>query len=186
MKCRCGSTISEVRIQYGYNECTQCSTVEAHGCIDIIYHKTGNTIQITDKKTAERMRSLSRRSGFGTLRGMGAGKTETFKTTIKKDSGRVSRVFIPNNDVFEEVGKEALILMETTGYDKAILFLQKKVLELSISNIQMNKIKGVLTVLNPIKEEPQRPNYEWYSKNEPRTEKGEVGSDILQAFRCWK
>lgn len=186
MKCKCGNSIPEKRIQYGYNECVNCSTVEAHGCIDIIYHKTGNTIQITDKKTAERMRSLSRRSGFGTLRGMGAGKTETFKTTIKKDGRRVARVFVPNNDVFEEVGREALILMETTCYDKAILFLQKKVLELSISNIQMNKIKTVLAALNPVKENLQKLNPGWYSKNEPRTEKAEVGADILQAFRCWK
>lgn len=186
MKCRCGSTIPEARIQYGYTECTQCSTVEAHGCIDIIYHKTGNTIQITDKKTAERMRSLSRRSGFGTLRGMGAGKTETFKTTIKKDGGRVARVFVPNNNVFEEVGKEALILMETEGYDSALIFLQKKVSKLLISNLQMNKIKGVLIALNPIKENLQKLNPGWYSKNEPRTEKGEVGTDIINAFRCWK
>lgn len=152
MNCKCGNSIPEKRAQYGYRECVNCSTVEAHGCIDIIYHKTGNTIQITDKQTAERMRQLSRRSGFGALRGMGAGKTETIKTTIKKGvAPRMTRMYTLNPETFNEIGKEALIIMEIEGYDQALIFLQKKINDGTIFPIHADKIKAVITALNPVK-----------------------------------
>lgn len=152
MNCKCGNNIPEKRAQYGYRECVSCSTVEAHGCIDIIYHKTGNTIQITDKQTAERMRQLSRRSGFGALRGMGAGRAEVWKTKIKKGATPVvARSFAPSAETFNKVGEEALIIMEIEGYDHALVFLQKKINDGTIFPIQMSKIKGVLTALNLVK-----------------------------------
>jgi predicted negative regulator of RcsB-dependent stress response len=187
MKCKCGNTIPAARIEYGYKECVQCSTTEAHGCIDIIYHKTGNTIQITDRQTAEKMRQLSRRSGFGTLRGMGAGKTETHKTTIKKGANNiVTRSFIPDNETFDKVGEEALILMETEGYDVALKFLQKKVADLWISPMQLSKIKVILNAMLPVEKNEPKQQREWYSKYEPKSDKKEISDEIAAAFTYWK
>ena len=48
--------------------CVSCSDVDAVSCVDITYHKTGNTIQITDKETARRINKLAARSGYGIMR----------------------------------------------------------------------------------------------------------------------
>lgn len=187
MNCKCGNAIPQKRTELGYKECVNCSTVEAHGCIDIIYHKTGNTIQITDKQTAERMRLLSRRSGFGILRGMRAGKTSTYKPTINKNSNKaIVAMHIPSAEVFDNIGKEALITMEIEGYDFALAFLQKKVDSGTILPIQMNRIKSILIELNPVKEIVTPVEKNWYSKYQPLTEKKEVSNEILDVFKYWK
>ncbi len=45
--------------------CVDCSTTEQVGCVDITYHKTGNTIQVMDKASAEKINKLARRGNFG-------------------------------------------------------------------------------------------------------------------------
>jgi len=82
----CKSEIPEVRVQLGYSDCVDCSTVEQVGCIDICYHKTGNTIQVTDKATAAKVNKLSQRAGYGIMRGLRGGKSPKSNT---KTSGRV-------------------------------------------------------------------------------------------------
>lgn len=187
MNCKCGNPIPQKRTELGYKECVGCSTVEAHGCIDIIYHKTGNTIQITDKQTAERMRLLSRRSGFGILRGMSAGKTSTHKPIINKNSNKIiTAMHIPSAEVFNSVGAEALLIMEIEGYDSAVTFLQKKASNGTIFPIQMNKIKSILIALSPAKEIVTPVKKNWYSKYELPAEKKEVSSEIEDAFKYWK
>jgi len=44
--------------------CVNCSTTEAVGCVDITYHKTGNTIQIMDKASADKINKLAKRRGL--------------------------------------------------------------------------------------------------------------------------
>ena len=67
MKCRCSKEVPEIRVKLGYKTCVGCSTVEAYGCINITYHKTGNTIQIMPKEQAARIRKLTERRGYGTM-----------------------------------------------------------------------------------------------------------------------
>lgn len=187
MNCKCGINIPQKRVELGYKECVSCSTVEAHGCIDIIYHKTGNTIQITDKQTAERMRKLSRRSGFGALRGMGSGKADVWKTKIKKEKNPIVVLpFAPNIEVFNKIGEEALVIMEIEGYDTALEFLHKKVKDGTIFPIQFSKIRNILTALTPAKETVKTYNKNWYSKYEPLLEKKDVSEEIINVFKHWK
>jgi hypothetical protein len=67
MKCRCNVEIPQIRVKLGYKTCVACSTTEAYGCINITYHKTGNTIQIMPKEQAARIRKLTERRGYGTM-----------------------------------------------------------------------------------------------------------------------
>ena len=50
--------------------CVNCSTAEAVSCVDVIYHKTGNTFQIMDKESADKINKLApagiRSQGFST------------------------------------------------------------------------------------------------------------------------
>ena len=188
MKCKCGQDIPEARLKLGYKECVQCSTVEAVGCIDIVYHKTGNTIQITDKETAEKMRLLSRRTGFGTLRGMKPGpKSDAYKPKgVIRGSNLMARAVVPDPIRFEEAGREALAILEVDGFDKAIKFLQKKVDDLWLTPVQMGKIRSIMLALMPPVEEKPEPKKRWYSKLEPKQEKPEVDEEISEAFKYWK
>ena len=68
MKCKCKpeNIIPPQRVALGYTTCVKCSTVQPYGCVQITYHKTGNTIQIMPKEQAKRIRKLSARRGYGT------------------------------------------------------------------------------------------------------------------------
>jgi hypothetical protein len=189
MKCRCGSQIPLRRIELGYAECVNCSTVEQVGCIDIVYHKTGNTIQITDKETAERMRELSRRTGFGTLRGMKPGsKSDTYnpKGKIIKGSNLMARAVLPDPKRFEEAGAISWDILEREGFDAAMKWLQKKIDELWLTPVQVGKIRSVLVAVQPKVPEPVREKPKWYSKLEPKQPKPEVDEEISDAFKYWK
>ena len=64
MKCiKCSNSISQQRLKVlpSTKVCVNCSTVEAVGCVDICYHKTGNTIQVMDKESAAKINKLSQR-----------------------------------------------------------------------------------------------------------------------------
>jgi hypothetical protein len=67
IKCRCKNIIPPQRVALGYTSCVDCSTTEPYGCVQITYHKTGNTIQVVSKSQAKRIRKLSARRGYGTL-----------------------------------------------------------------------------------------------------------------------
>jgi hypothetical protein len=190
MYCRCGNQIPEARIRLGYRECVNCSTIEQVGCIDIVYHKTGNTIQITDKETAEKMRQLSRRTGFGTLRGMKPGKkSDTYKPLGKiKGSNLMTRAVLPDPKIFEEAGATAMDLLETEGYDSALKWLQKQLEDLRITPVQLGKIRNIISALKPPPEltEPMQVKRSVYSKLEPKQIKSEVDEDIINIFKYWK
>ena len=66
-KCKqCKNIIPQGRLALGYTSCVDCSTTEPYGCVQITYHKTGNTIQIMPKSQAKRVRKLGARRGYGT------------------------------------------------------------------------------------------------------------------------
>ena len=67
MKCKCKNIIPQARLDLGYTSCVSCSKTEPYGCISLIYHKTGNTIQILPKAQAKRIRKLTERRGYGTM-----------------------------------------------------------------------------------------------------------------------
>ena len=66
-KCKCNKIIPQGRLSLGYKTCVDCSSTEAYGCVNITYHKTGNTIQIMPKTQAARIRKLTERRGYGTM-----------------------------------------------------------------------------------------------------------------------
>ena len=85
MNCKnCKKEIPQGRVDLGYKVCVDCSDVERYGCVDIVYHKTGNTIQIMPQEDAAKINKLSQRVGFGTLRGMRSGSQPKYKTKIDK------------------------------------------------------------------------------------------------------
>jgi len=67
MRCKCKNIIPSVRVSLGYNTCVNCSTTEAYGCVPLINHKTGNSIQILSKSDAAKIAKMTQRRGYGTM-----------------------------------------------------------------------------------------------------------------------
>jgi len=62
MKCtQCSNPIPKQRLKAlpHTKVCVECSTEDAKGAVDIVYHKTGNTIQIMDKESADAINKAS-------------------------------------------------------------------------------------------------------------------------------
>ena len=81
MKCTCcGVVIPPARLKAvpGTTTCVDCSTVERKAAVDVCYHKTGNTIELVDQATSANMAALSKRAGYGIMRGLrGSGPQDT-------------------------------------------------------------------------------------------------------------
>lgn len=144
MKCKCSNIIPAKRIQMGYKVCVECSTTERYGCIDIIYHKTGNTIEILDAEDARKMKKLSQRRGFGSLRSMGPGPSDTGKKIIHIGA---SLAFIGTPESFEKEGEKAVVYLETFGIEKAISSIESAQKCCRISNEQALRLKKIITNL---------------------------------------
>ena len=69
MNCKCKKIIPIQRVNLGYKNCVDCSTVEQYGCAPITFHKTGNSIQIMSSEDAAKVAKFTRRKGYGTMLG---------------------------------------------------------------------------------------------------------------------
>ena len=78
MKCKnCDKDIPQKRIELGFKKCVNCSDTEKYGVVDVVYHKTGNTVEIMDAKSAEAINKAAKRSGYGVMRGMTKGGSKS-------------------------------------------------------------------------------------------------------------
>ena len=98
---KCNHNIPQARLDLGYTECVDCSTVQKFGCIDTINHKTGNSIQVMSREDADKANKLTKRAGFGILRSMTGGSSQR-KTKIIHGC---STTQIGSQEMYERVGK---------------------------------------------------------------------------------
>lgn len=143
----CGNSIPSKRVSMGFKTCIQCSTVDKYGAVNIIYHKTGNTIQVTDQETSKRMSKLGDRKRFGSVlkRGSSGGYNP------KNVKIGCSTVQIGSDVSYTAVGERAMFYFETFGYDKAISTIDKAQKDYEINTSQANKLKQLFTTLNSVK-----------------------------------
>ena len=146
MKCKCNKIIPKARLDLGYTECVECSTVEKLGCIDTINHKTGNTIQVMSRKDANQASKLTKRAGFGTLRAITKGSSQR-KTKYQYDGCSTSQV--GSQELYEHVGKTYIDYLDVDK-DIAERYLTRSLDNFEISQLQYNKIKQLCYKLNTI------------------------------------
>ena len=119
----CSKQIPTKRIELGYKHCVDCSTVETYGTIDIVYHKTGNTVEHVDKETANHVNKLARRSGFGSSLGkIKSGGGDEFS---KKIEIGCSTAKIGSPEMFKRTGEEMMFNYEVFGLEKAYECIEK-------------------------------------------------------------
>jgi len=144
MKCKsCNTEIPNVRISLGYVECVQCSSTEAVACVDIIYHKTGNDIQVMSKSQATAINKHKRR-GFGTML-KGGSKTSTYNP--KNTKFGASTVVIGNDSLYNAIGEECMKIFESKGIDAVFTYINKAVKNYDINNTQAFKLKRIFNSL---------------------------------------
>jgi len=143
---KCKHNIPKARLDLGYTECVECSTVEKLGCIDTINHKTGNTIQVMSRHDANQASKLTKRAGFGTLRAITKGSSQR-KTKYQYDGCSTSQV--GSQELYEHVGKTYIDYLDVDK-DIAERYLTRSLDNFEISQLQYNKIKQLCYKLNTI------------------------------------
>jgi hypothetical protein len=142
---KCNHNIPQARLDLGYTECVDCSTVQKLGCIDTINHKTGNSIQVMSREDADKANKLTKRAGFGILISMTGGSSQR-KTKIIHGC---STTQIGSQEMYERVGKT---YMDYLDVDKEIAerYLDRALDNAEVSQLQYNKIKMLCHKLNTI------------------------------------
>ena len=173
MNCRkCNDKLPQVRVDLGYKDCVSCSTVEAVSCVDITYHKTGNTIQVMDKETADKVNKLAQRSGYGIMRGLRSGATPKSTTKIIGNSGRSMRM--PTQEDFQQAGKQAMYLSENKDKQSALKYIDNALESRMISGSHRRQLREILDTFSP------DPVVEYNVKETV------IDQEIEFAFRNWK
>jgi hypothetical protein len=143
MNCKnCYNKLPQKRIELGFIHCVNCSTEEVYGTVPLTFHKTGNSLQHTDKATAKNINKAARRNTYGSNLGqISKGGYTEFSNKINIGC---STSFIGSQQMFERVGKEAMFKLDLLGLDKALDFIKRKHESLSINTQQFNKLKQIL------------------------------------------
>lgn len=140
----CGNNIPQKRTELGYKTCVNCSTTDSYGFVNIVNHKTGNTVQPMPKEQAQAINKIGERKRFGTVL-KGGSKSDTYNP--KRTKYKPSTVVIGSEKLFEKVGQEALYLLETKGFDTASLYVDKEVKDYIISGSQAFQLRQIMRVL---------------------------------------
>ena len=142
MNCKkCNAKMPSARVTLGYVHCVDCSEVDTYGCVDIVYHKTGNTVQVLSKDQAAAINKHSRKR-FGTVL-KGGSKSTTYKPTNIRYGG-ASSAFIGTQQLFEEVGAQVMKVLDSKGFEAASLYVDRQVQNLNISGSQAFKLKQII------------------------------------------
>jgi len=150
MNCvKCNISIPDARIKAlpETKVCVDCSSEQAKGAVDIVYHKTGNTIQIMDKESADAINKAARRSGFGSLaalKGSSGGSTGKVKLG---SFGEIPRM--PTREDFERVGSKMIDMLDWKSRKEIINFLESKLDDRTISGFHFRKLKLILDEFKP-------------------------------------
>lgn len=147
MNCNnCGTTIPTKRSDLGYKTCIDCSTTEAYGCVNIINHKTGNTVQVMSREQASAINKIGDRKRFGTIL-RGGSKSDSYNPK-KVVYGGCSTSFVGSKELFDEVGEKAVNMLELRGLEAALGLIDKECKEYTISGNQAFRIRQIVQMLN--------------------------------------
>jgi hypothetical protein len=96
---------------------------------------------------AAEFHKLSSRVGFGTLRGLKAGKSGGTEATI---TVRKREVVFGDADVdyFNKLGEHVMYVYDLLGAEKALDIIRKEEFSRTISTIQASKLKKIVNALN--------------------------------------
>ena len=151
--------------------CVNCSTEDYVSCVDVIYHKTGNTIQIMDKESADKINKLAKRSGFGIMAGMKGGSGGATKTT---SLGNVAVWRVPTEEDYQRALKRVGELIDLENREKCLKYVQQQYDSKLINSKHLFNLRTIIDTLLPL---PKK-------KEAVRDET--LDEEVTHAFRNWK
>ena len=151
--------------------CVNCSTAEAVSCVDVIYHKTGNTIQIMDKESADKINKLAKRSGFGIMAGMKGGSGGATKTT---SLGNVAVWRVPTEEDYQRALKRVGELIDLENREKCLKYAQQQYDSKLINSKHLFNLRTIIDTLLPLPK-----------KDEVIIDET-LDEEIIHTFRNWK
>jgi len=171
---KCKSKIQAQRLKALPNTktCTECSTTEQVGCVDITYHKTGNTIQVMDKESAAKINKLAQRAGYGIMRGLRGGSSSKKTTKLNGSSGAVMRMATQQD--FEFIGKQVMQLIDMDNKQSAIKTIDEALESRMISGSHRRQLLEIVNTFMP------DPVVKY------TVEEQVIDEEIQFAFRNWK
>jgi hypothetical protein len=113
--------------------------------VNIINHKTGNTVQVMPKDQAAAINKIGDRKRFGTIL-RGGSKSMTYNPKKIERSG-CSTSFIGSKEMFDKVGEQALSILNLRGMEAALSFVQKEAKDYSINGNQAFQIQQILQTM---------------------------------------
>ncbi len=169
----CKTEINPLRLKALPNTkvCVKCSTTEQVGCVDITYHKTGNTIQVMDKESAAKINKLARRGNFGIMTGMKGGSGGASKSKVT-GSVRVWRQ--PTEEDYQRALAKIGELIEIGSREKCFKYIENQYASKAISSTHTYNLRVIVDTLLP------KPVAESTTCQEV------IDDEILYAFRNWK
>lgn len=179
MKCvKCQNKINQKRLEIlpETKVCVECSTTEAVSCVDITYHKTGNTIQIMDKQSADKINKMAKRNGFGIMSGMKGSSGGDSKVTINKDKPVACTLRMPTEEDYQQaLARLGEIIDITNDREKCLKFIDSKYNSRLINSKHMFNLKTIVNTLLPEEK-----------KATIQEREAIVDEEIERAFRNWK
>jgi hypothetical protein len=151
--------------------CVNCSTAEAVSCVDVIYHKTGNTIQIMDKESADKINKLAKRSGFGIMAGMKGGSGGATKTT---SLGNVAVWRVPTEEDYQRALKRVGELIDLENREKCLKYAQQQYDSKLINSKHLFNLRTIIDTLLPL------------PKKKELVRDETLDEEVTHAFRNWK
>ena len=175
MQCiKCNGAIQEGRLKAlpSTKTCTECSTIEQVGCVDITYHKTGNTIQVMDKASADKINKLARRGNFGIMTGMKGGSGGATKTKL---SGSVKVWPIPTDEDYQVALKKIGMMIDMYDRSKCIEYIEDQYHYKLINATHAFNLRTIVDTLLPTIKQVA------VSRQEV-----DIDPEIAYAFKNWK
>ena len=151
--------------------CVNCSTAEAVSCVDVIYHKTGNTIQIMDKESADKINKLAKRSGFGIMAGMKGGSGGATKIT---SLGNVAVWRVPTEEDYQRALKRVGELIDLENREKCLKYAQQQYDSKLINSKHLFNLRTIIDTLLPL------------PKKKELVRDETLDEEVTHAFRNWK
>jgi len=156
--CRTTIPAQRLRVLPGTLHCASCSSEEPVGCVDIVYHKTGNTIQIMPREQAQAINKSARRSGFGSLASMRGGSSS------EKTGAYVHQVPLirqATREDFNLAGERVMHFIELGMRERALVEVKEAGKSRLITPPQIRQLNAIIDQFLPpqAREEVQREVY---------------------------
>ena len=154
--------------------CVNCSTTEAVSCVDITYHKTGNTIQIMDKESADKINKMAKRSGFGIMAGMkgSSGGGSSKLSSLGKTSANVFRM--ATEEDYQRALKGLELFIDTEDREKCLKYVKEQYDSKLINSKHSFNLRQIIDTLLP----PPKKTVAFRDET--------VDEEVSHVFRNWK